>query len=92
MLPGEKATVSVLCANPNKQHLAVGYSDGNVLVYSLKTAEVISTFAGHRSEITCLAYDNYGHKLASGSKVRKEVRSFGLFNDFCKNVAQLKRF
>lgn len=61
--------VTAICASPNNRHLAAGYSDGTVLVYDLKSAEVISTFAGHRSEITALAYDGYGHKLASGSKV-----------------------
>lgn len=47
----------------------MGYSDGNVQVYDLKSAEVISIFSGHRGEITTLCYDSFGHKLASGSKV-----------------------
>ncbi|CAH1179400.1 unnamed protein product [Phaedon cochleariae] len=68
VLPGEKAVVSVICASPNKRHLAAGYSDGTVQIYDLKSAEVISTFSGHRSEVTSLIYDGFGHKLASGSK------------------------
>ncbi|XP_044270413.1 WD repeat-containing protein 3 [Tribolium madens] len=68
VLPGEKASVTALCASPNKRHLAVGYSDGNIQIYDLKSAEVISIFSGHRSDITTLAFDSYGHKLASGSK------------------------
>lgn len=47
----------------------MGYSDGNIQVYDLKSAEVINIFSGHRSEITTLCYDSFGHKLASGSKV-----------------------
>lgn len=66
---GEKVAVSRICASTNKRHLAVGYSDGNIQVYDLKSAEVLSIFSGHRSEITALAYDHFGHKLASGSKV-----------------------
>lgn len=69
MLPGEKSPVTALCASPNKRHLAAGYADGNVQVYDLKSAEVVSIFAGHRSDVTTLCYDNFGHKLASGSKV-----------------------
>lgn len=68
VLPGEKAIVSYLCASPNKQHLAAGYSDGNIQVYDLKTTEIVSIFSGHKSEITFLVYDAFGHKLASGSK------------------------
>lgn len=68
-MPGEKSAVTALAASPNKRHFAVGYNDGIVQVYDLKSAEVISIFAGHNSEITTLIYDSFGHKLASGSKV-----------------------
>lgn len=37
-------------------------------MYDLRSADVVSIFAGHRSEVTTLAYDAFGHKLASGSK------------------------
>lgn len=69
MLSGEKAQVSCLCASPNKTHLAAGYSDGNVQIFDLRTAEVVSIFSGHKSEVTALVFDQYGHKLASGAKV-----------------------
>lgn len=61
--------VTSVCVSPNKRHLAAGYSDGNVQIYDLKSAEITSIFSGHKGEVTTLAYDNYGHKLASGSKV-----------------------
>ncbi|GJQ79396.1 hypothetical protein Trydic_g16255 [Trypoxylus dichotomus] len=48
--------------------LAVGYADGNIQIYDLKSGDITSIFSGHRSEITTLCYDNFGHKLASGSK------------------------
>lgn len=76
MLSGEKAVVTSICASPNNRHLAAGYSDGNVQVYDLKSAEVVSIFSGHRSEVTTLVYDNFGHKLASGSKVSQSIISF----------------
>lgn len=59
-----------MASSPNQRHLAVGYADGTVKTFDLRSGENISVFVGHRSEITTLAYDKQGHKLASGSKVR----------------------
>lgn len=53
--------------------MAAGYADGSVQIYDLKSSEVISIFSGHRTEVTCLTYDRFGHKLASGSKVFKKM-------------------
>lgn len=69
MLVGEKASVTRLCASPSKRHLAVGYADGNIQIYDLESCDVVCTFAGHKSEVTALFYDSFGHRLASGSKV-----------------------
>lgn len=77
VLSGEKSQVTCLCASPNKTHLAAGYSDGNIQIFDLRTAEITNIFSGHKSEITALAYDVFGHKLASGSKV--------IFNTFLSN-------
>lgn len=68
-MSGEKAQVTCLQTSPNKTHLAAGYSDGNIQIFDLRTAEVVSIFSGHKNEITTLAFDQFGHKLASGSKV-----------------------
>lgn len=38
--------------------------------FDLSTGENVSIFVGHKSEITTLAYDVLGHRLATGSKVR----------------------
>lgn len=73
VLPGEKAVVTSICASPNKRHLAAGYSDGTIQIYDLKSSEVVSIFAGHTGEISTLAYDSFGHKLASGSKVLQKI-------------------
>lgn len=58
-----------LAASPNKRHIAVGYADGSIKTFDLRSGENISILVGHRSEITALAYDPSGHRLASGSKV-----------------------
>lgn len=70
VLSGEKVSVTYLAASPNKQHIAVGYADGTIKTFDLKTGENTSIFVGHRSEITTLIYDRGGHRLASGSKVK----------------------
>lgn len=69
VLPGEKSPVTYITSSPKKRHISVGYTDGNIQIFDLKSAEVISIFSGHRSEITTLTYDAFGHKLASGAKV-----------------------
>lgn len=70
MLSGEKACVTRLAASPDKRHIAVGYADGTVKTFDLNLDENVSIFMGHKSEITALAYDALGHRLATGSKVR----------------------
>lgn len=69
-MSGEKICVTRLAASPNKKHIAVGYADGIVKIFDLTSGENVSVFVGHRSEITALAYDTLGHRLATGSKVR----------------------
>lgn len=69
VLSGENANVTYLATSPNKRQIAAGYNDGSIKTFDLRSAENISTFVGHNSAITCLAYDNFGHRLVSGSKV-----------------------
>lgn len=68
-LKGEKHEVTKITASPDKQHIAVGYSDGKICVFSLSSGEVIITFSGHKSAVTTLAYDQGGLRLVSGGKV-----------------------
>ena len=70
MLSGEKVCATRLAASPNKRHIAVGYADGTVKIFDLISSENVSVFVGHKSEITALAYDALGHRLATGSKVK----------------------
>lgn len=69
MLSGEKVDVTRLAESPDKKHIAIGYADGTVKTFDLHSGENISTFVGHNSRITALAYDTLGHKLATGSMV-----------------------
>lgn len=65
----KKINVVKLTTTSESNHIAVGYSDGLVNTFSLKTGELIGTFQGHRSAISTLNYNNQGYLLASGSKV-----------------------
>ena len=47
---------------------AVGYEDGRIRLWDLRTATVVLAFNGHKSAITCLAFDDSGVKLASGAR------------------------
>lgn len=85
VLSGDKVNVTYLAASPNKQHIAVGYADGTIKTFDLKTGENVSIFVGHRSEITTLRYDREGHRLASGSKVKKfdrENKTYKIFFNY----------
>lgn len=69
VLPGENVVVSQIATSPTGNHMAVGYVDGNISVFELTNNEVVCQFAGHKSAVTCLQYDEQGHRLVSGSKV-----------------------
>ncbi|KAK6169407.1 hypothetical protein SNE40_020470 [Patella caerulea] len=67
-LQGEKHEVTIISRCPDNRHLAVGYNDGMVRVFSLINRECICTFSGHKSAVTALNYDHQGLQLVSGSK------------------------
>lgn len=58
----------VLCmrASSDNVYLAVGYSDGVVEIFNLRTKESVCTFSIHKSAVTCLRFDVLGLKLLSG--------------------------
>lgn len=47
---------------------AVGYEDGKIRVWDSRTTTVYTTFNGHKSAITQLAFDKKGVRLASGAR------------------------
>ncbi|NWI14038.1 WDR3 protein, partial [Crypturellus soui] len=68
ILKGLKEEVSCLCPSPDGLHLAVGYEDGSIRVFSLLSGEANVTFSGHKAAVTALKYDHLGGRLVSGSK------------------------
>ncbi|XP_058394896.1 WD repeat-containing protein 3 isoform X3 [Diceros bicornis minor] len=68
ILQGLKQEVTCLCPSPDGLHLAVGYEDGSIRIFSLLSGEGNVTFNGHKAAITSLKYDQLGGRLVSGSK------------------------
>lgn len=84
ILQGLKQEVTCLCPSPDGLHLAVGYEDGSIRIFSLLSGEGNVTFNGHKAAITSLKYDQLGGRLASGSKVRPWIRcpDFNLVKEY----------
>ncbi|XP_066562608.1 WD repeat-containing protein 3 [Amia ocellicauda] len=68
ILQGNKQEVTHLCPSPDGVHLAVGYEDGSIRVFSLLNGESNVSFNGHKSAVTVMRYDHLGARLVSGSK------------------------
>ncbi|XP_065226210.1 WD repeat-containing protein 3 [Planococcus citri] len=64
---GEKHECVFLAACPKSHKIAAGYSDGTLTINELNSEEN-ETFSGHRSPITCISFDEEGHRIATGSK------------------------
>ena len=63
------AQVTVITRNQaDPDVFAVGYDDGRIRIWLYGTATVYTVFDGHKSAVTCLAFDDSGVRLASGSK------------------------
>lgn len=67
-LRGEKHEVTRIAGSPDRQSLAVGYSDGKICIYNILSGEKTVTFSGHKSTVTALKYDAKGLRLVSGGK------------------------
>lgn len=52
----------------DKDVFAVGYEDGRIRVWDLRTATIIVSFDGHKAAITHLQFDSTGARLISGAK------------------------
>ncbi|CAN9498465.1 unnamed protein product [Ophioblennius macclurei] len=68
ILQGQKHEVTFLCPSPDGVHLAVGYEDGAVKIFSLLSGESDVTFNGHKSAVSVIRYDALGARLVTGSK------------------------
>ncbi|XP_058479073.1 WD repeat-containing protein 3 isoform X1 [Solea solea] len=68
ILQGQKHEVTFLCPSPDGVHIAVGYEDGAVRIFSLMNGESNVSFNGHKSAVSVMNYDGLGARLVTGSK------------------------
>ncbi|XP_078001566.1 WD repeat-containing protein 3-like [Glandiceps talaboti] len=68
VLQGDKHEVTAIAKSPNKKHLAVGYNDGTIKLFSMISGDCDVTFHGHKTAVSALNYDFNGTRLVSGSK------------------------
>lgn len=68
ILEGKKHEVTYLCPSPDGVHLAVGYEDGGVRIFSLLNGESNISFNGHKSAVSVIKYDALGARLVTGSR------------------------
>lgn len=68
ILQGNKQEVTYLCPSPDGVHVAVGYEDGAVRIFSLLNGESNVSFSGHKSAVTVIRYDALGARLVTGSR------------------------
>ncbi|KAM9804715.1 WD repeat-containing protein 3 [Neosynchiropus ocellatus] len=68
ILQGQKHEVTFLCPSPDGVHIAVGYEDGAVRIFSLMNGESNVSFNGHKSAVTVMHYDTLGARLVTGSR------------------------
>ncbi|CAF4418419.1 unnamed protein product, partial [Rotaria sp. Silwood2] len=58
----------VVSVSPNGKHLAVGYQNGIIKIFSVTQHETTVNFHGHKSTITTLTFTHDSATLISGSK------------------------
>uniref|UniRef100_A0A8B9H725 WD repeat domain 3 n=1 Tax=Astyanax mexicanus TaxID=7994 RepID=A0A8B9H725_ASTMX len=68
ILQGSKHDATYLCPSPDGVHIAVGYEDGCVRIFSLLNGENNVSFNGHKSAVTSIQYDALGARLVTGSR------------------------
>uniref|UniRef100_A0A3Q3FCU7 WD repeat domain 3 n=1 Tax=Labrus bergylta TaxID=56723 RepID=A0A3Q3FCU7_9LABR len=68
ILKGQKHEVTFLCPSPDGIHIAVGYEDGAVRIFSLMDGENNVSFNGHKSAVSVIHYDKLGARLVTGSR------------------------
>ncbi|CAO3565668.1 unnamed protein product [Mortierella alpina] len=63
-----RSEVTCIARSTDQDSYAVGYANGSIRIWSIKTSEILVTFNGHRSAVTALAFDKSGSRLVSGSR------------------------
>lgn len=54
--------------HPISSQCAVGYEDGSIRIWNIKTHQLQATFNGHKSAVTVIVFDVSATYIASGSK------------------------
>ena len=62
----ETISITDIATSPNQNFLAIGYTNGEIVVFD-SDGELINHFYGHRRSISCLAFHEDSNQLASGS-------------------------
>lgn len=62
------ATATATAVSPSGTQVAVGYSDGGIVVFSLPDGEPGAVLRGHARAVTALAWSSDGAAIASGSQ------------------------
>ena len=65
--------ITCIATNPQSDAIAAGFHDGTIKLYNQTDEGIFDSndfivFNGHKSGVTCLAFDAQGHRLASGSR------------------------
>ncbi|KAH0794327.1 WD repeat-containing protein 3 [Histomonas meleagridis] len=63
----ETISVTDIATSPNGTFIAVGYSNGEIVVFT-EDGEIQNRFVGHRRAITCVKFNYDSNILASGSQ------------------------
>ena len=63
----EKGRIHCICFSPDGRHIAVGTSDGNVLLWNVRAGQLVERLVGHRNAVSALAFFPDGAGLVSGS-------------------------
>eukprot|EP01129_Flabellula_baltica_P008169 TRINITY_DN3224_c0_g1_i1.p1 TRINITY_DN3224_c0_g1~~TRINITY_DN3224_c0_g1_i1.p1 ORF type:complete len:934 (+),score=229.71 TRINITY_DN3224_c0_g1_i1:18-2819(+) len=58
--------VTVIAVHPDRDQIAVGYSDGWIRIWDVKQKTVLLKYKAHRSAVNCLSFNKGGSYLASG--------------------------
>lgn len=89
ILQGQKHEVTYLCPSPDGIHIAVGYEDGAVRIFSLLNGESDVSFNGHKSAVSVIHYDGLGARLVTGSRVHSLDHCAILFTQFLILLSEL---
>ncbi|KAM8784472.1 LOW QUALITY PROTEIN: WD repeat-containing protein 3-like [Rhynchonycteris naso] len=78
---GSMLMVTCLHLSPNGLHLAVGYEDRCIRIFSPLSGEGNVTFSGHRAAITFLKYNQLKGMLASESRLWYNIIVWDVINE-----------